>query len=580
VTNEVTIITKHDPLTPADGPVALLLESAPDAVLPFPQDSSTGLAELLGPAAETKSLAWKLTQKLIANEPAFEGVNQLRVMEEIIIRALENIFHAIHLDRWLSNAGVAKCRFRAPSPWIERIRSIQAATGSKYSIDAPPAAALSLAQKVKRRVHNKGISGLSDSVVLGARRFFPNAARYLASLPSAKRARQRGGSWFYTTAYTFTNIGLAYEPFLPGPLNYLVDSSETGDSPLREKGREFYDIYAWGSPSDLPTKAALDELRRNLLLHLNSYSLSGDELVARAALLQTEAFRTYLHRILPLTCFHTRISAKFLDDVSPHTIVVGNAAFEGPLLQLARARGIPTVLLQHGILGDYYQLMDQPADSLLVRGDFWKEFVAEPMRQRTRVLNIPAEKLPEPNSSNGTGIILFLTSVEAALSHTHESDLRDILTRLLRAAATNGRRLIVRVHPMETVGYYRNIVDSISSDLNLRCDLEYSQGPGLEGILKNTAVAVTYSSTVFLECLRLGIPIISFHWHDFAYKSLIEQHGVFHFAKDLADLERLVAEGVAGRLKANSDYERFLAPTSSEELSAFFQSLTKKSANA
>jgi hypothetical protein len=577
VKNSVTVITKHDPLTPVEGRVALLLERAPDAALPFDSASSADLAELLGSPAATKSRAWQLTQKLIADEPPFEGVFQLHVMEEIIIRALENIFHAIHLDRWLVNVGVSECRFRGPSPYIERLRSIQAATRSQYSIVAPDAASLSITEKVKRRVRNKGVSGLADSLVLGARRFFPNAARYLAALPRAQRTQQRGGCWFYTTAYTFTNIGLAYEPHLPQPLRYLVDSSETGSAPLREHDREFYDIYAWASPSDLPGKSGISELRQKLLHGISAVSLQGDDAVARTALIQSDAFQTYLRRILPLTCFHSRISSKFLDEVTPEVIIVGNAAFEGPLLQLARSRGIPTVLLQHGILGDYYQLMDQPADTLLVRGEFWKEFVAEQMRGRTRVLNVPREKTSTKPSARNGGKILFLTSVEAALTNTHESDLRDILTHLLRVGGSSRRALVVRVHPMETVGYYRNIVEKIAAELNLRADVEYSQGSGLDTILENTAVAVTYSSTVFLDCLRRRIPIVSFDWHDFAYKSLIEQHGVFHFAKSLAELEQLVSDGVAGRLAANFDNERFLAPTSPEELGAFFYSLLGKS---
>jgi hypothetical protein len=428
---------------------------------------------------------------------------------------------------------------------------------------------------VKRRIQSRGFAGISDSFVLGVRRVFPNAARYLAAMPKARRPRRRGGWWFYSTAYTFTNIGLAYEPYVPRSLNYLIDGSETGDAPLRERGRVFFDIYAWASAADLPGKRTIGELRQRLLKQMSSVSLVSDENLARTVLLQSEVFRTYLQRILPLTCFHSRILAKFLDDVSPEAVVVGNGAFEGPLLQLARARGIPTLLLQHGILGDYYQLMDQPADTLLVRGEFWKEFVAERMRERTHVLNIPREAPASPRTGT-TGKILFLSSVDAALTHTHESDLYEIVERLLRVSVATRRTLVVRVHPMEPVGYYRAIVGRISAELKLTPDVEYSQGPGLDAVLVSTAVAVTYSSTVFLDCLRLGIPIVSFDWHDFAYKSLVEQHGVFHFAHDLAELESLVERATRGALSGSNDYDRFLASTSKEELREYFQSLVNK----
>jgi hypothetical protein len=577
MSDAITVITKLDPYTPVDARVIILLERAPDSKHPFSAALPAKLDELLGPPAQTKFRAWEITQKLISGEPAFEGVLQLHVMEEIIIRALENILYAIHLDRWLEQSGTTECRFRAPSPYIERLRAIQAVSGSRYSIIAPPSGSISLTQKVKRRIQNKGLAGIGDAFILGARRFFPNAARYLAAMPKARRPRKRGGWWFYSTAYTFTNIGLAYEPYLPHSLNYLVDSSETGDAPLRERGREFFDIYAWASTADLPGKSDLANLRRKLLKHIASASLDREGDLARTALLQSDVFKTYLERILPLTCFHSRILARFLDEVSPEAIIVGNAAFEGPLLQLARSRGIPTVLLQHGILGDYYQLMDQPAATLLVRGEFWKEFVAGHMRERTRILNIPRSNSPSQAEPDKPGKILFLTSVDAALTHTHESDLRDILERLLHVSGTANRTLIVRVHPMETVGYYRAMVERVSAELKLPMQVEYSQGAGLDSVLANTAVAVTYSSTVFLDCLRHGIPIISFDWHDFAYKSLIEQHKVFYFARDLADLESLAERALNGELPVSKDYDRFLAPTSKIEWSLVSKSLAQPS---
>lgn len=130
---------------------------------------------------------------------------------------------------------------------------------------------------------------------------------------------------------------------------------------------------------------------------------------------------------------------------------------------------------------------------------------------------------------------------------------------------------------METVGYYREVVERMSAQLQQMPRVEYSQGPGLDQILDKTAVAVTYSSTVFLDCLHRGIPIVSFDWHDFAYKSLIEHHRVFHFAKDLADLERMVGQALHGELAASKSYDQFLASTSQRELQQFFEGAVRKS---
>src|SRR5690242_1770931 len=138
MSDAITVITKLDPYTPVDGRVIILLERAPDSKHPFSAALPAKLDELLGPPAQTKFRAWEITQKLISGEAAFEGVFQLHVMEEIIIRALENILYAIHLDRWLEQSGTTECRFRAPSPYIDRLRAIQAVSRSRYSIVAPP----------------------------------------------------------------------------------------------------------------------------------------------------------------------------------------------------------------------------------------------------------------------------------------------------------------------------------------------------------------------------------------------------------------------------------------------------------
>src|SRR3569833_1592199 len=99
MSDAITVITKLDPYTPADGRVIMLLERAPDSKRTFSAALPAKLEELLGPPAQTKIRAWELPQKLISGEPAIEGVFQLHVMEEIIIRALEDILNAIHHER-------------------------------------------------------------------------------------------------------------------------------------------------------------------------------------------------------------------------------------------------------------------------------------------------------------------------------------------------------------------------------------------------------------------------------------------------------------------------------------------------
>jgi hypothetical protein len=102
----------------------------------------------------------------------------------------------------------------------------------------------------------------------------------------------------------------------------------------------------------------------------------------------------------------------------------------------------------------------------------------------------------------------------------------------------------------------------------------YSQGPGLDDLLARSAVAVTFCSTVFLDCLRYRVPIISFGWHDFSYKRQIEEYGVFHFCNSLGDLERLIGLALCGNLlEFSASAAPFLANTTDDEVSGALRRL-------
>ena len=143
-----------------------------------------------------------------------------------------------------------------------------------------------------------------------------------------------------------------------------------------------------------------------------------------------------------------------------------------------------------------------------------------------------------------------------------ECDLDEILSVMIVAAHETGRDLVIRVHPLEPVAYYRKRVGALLARDARTPTVSYSQGPGLDDVLCRAAVAVTFSSTVFLDCLRHGVPIVSFDWHDFSYRKQVELWGVFRFARDLAHLKLLIEDAVAGRLPPFKDNAApFLAAT-------------------
>jgi hypothetical protein len=104
----------------------------------------------------------------------------------------------------------------------------------------------------------------------------------------------------------------------------------------------------------------------------------------------------------------------------------------------------------------------------------------------------------------------------------------------------------------------------------------YSQGPGLDDVLERAAVAVTFSSTAFLDCLRHRVPIVSFGWHDFSYKHQLEEYGVFHFCDNLADLRQLIRLALQGELpEYSASVAPFLADSSEVEIERTLERLLR-----
>jgi hypothetical protein len=273
--------------------------------------------------------------------------------------------------------------------------------------------------------------------------------------------------------------------------------------------------------------------------------------------------------LLRIGILQARALARWLDAAQPELVVVGNSGWERDLLLQCRARGVPTVLLQHGTFGDFYQLMDEPVDAIVARGRFFRDFLSQASRRKSTVLNIPEPQPQLPVDRPGRDI-LFLTA-PYIFSSNDPRERGDIYLALLRVAARLGRTIIVRVHPLEDLRQRRREINALNRTLNPQARLEFSQGPGLSDVLDRSAVAVTYASTAFLDCLRRGIPIVSFGWCDFSYKRAIQQLGVFHFAHTLAELEQLVEQGLSGALPARSEMlPEFLAPTTSDELRHWF----------
>ena len=576
---ELTILQPGDSFEPIAGAVGLLFECAPDSQVCRRNPDALALPELIGDFDSVKRAASDLATRLLAGEPCMRGIAQLRIFEEVLIRELQSAFHTVHLSRRLTALGIRRCRFLKPSRFAQGLVDMNRDLALDLELAVPgdrlrPPIAGSLANSWRRLTQARFTgSSLRGELGLALNRIDPFRRRR-ALLP--RRLRKRGGLWFYSTAYTFTQIGLLYEPYFASPFEFLVESATTGGRPLRESGRAFVGVYEFASWADAPTKRELGDAVEALTAHLDSVPLQGDDSLARAILVRSDFMRTFLDHLLPLGLFSTRLFERWIERARPDALVVGNPVFEGYALHVARQRGIPTILLQHGILGDFCQFVDPPADHYVVRGEFWKEFLAPTARRRASVLNPSPAAGVEVAALAGRTTLVFVSAPYSAQQFYAESDLDEILGVLIAAAYETGRELVIRVHPLERVAYYRARAGHLLARMSPAAQVSYSQGPGLDELMRRAIVAVTFSSAVFLDCLLHGVPIVSFDWHDFSYRTQIERWGAFHFARDLSHLGMLIRDAVAGRLLPFSkNAEPFLAASPAAMLRSELARLTR-----
>jgi len=583
VTGTITLLSGSTQLHSGQGSLGLLFECAPDAAVHRMYPGTLALDELIGDREQIKTKAAALARTLLEAEPEHRGIRQLSVFEELVIRELQYLLHVKHLHDSLIARGFTSCVFPQAHRFAGLLTMYAAAQGSALTVQSVVA------------TETRGISSLQRSWQRLCKSRFSKPAlgneweQVMTRLdPWQRRKRwlpqprvQQQGVWFYSTAWTFTRIGLLYEPFFPQPFNYLIDNPHTGGLPLAAQGRPFIAPACFGRHDMEPSARELHMVRTALRSHLQRVPLDEDEAVVRDAYLASEAFATFMDRLLPAGLFQTSLFERFIRIARPAALVTGNPVFETYALVAARKAGIPTFLLQHGILGDFCQFVDPPVDHYIVRGNFWAAFLAKSARQRALILN-PPESVPV--ASSGIALrrsVLFLTTPYMLQELLDDSDLEDIIAVLLKLCAEQQAELIIRVHPLEAVGTYQNVVSKFATGTGDKVQVTYSQGAGMETLLQRAAVAVTYASTAFLDCLRHQVPIVSFDWHDFSYKRQIGEAGVFHFSQDLVHLGTLTRQALQQQLPAYpGTTQDFLAPTAPADLRQQLHALIRQDAGA
>jgi hypothetical protein len=103
---------------------------------------------------------------------------------------------------------------------------------------------------------------------------------------------------------------------------------------------------------------------------------------------------------------------------------------------------------------------------------------------------------------------------------------REVLPSLARLAAENGRKLIIKLHPFESVRQRSRLIKRVLS-IEHQQNLEICSGPLSRDLLLQTWFGITIESSTVLDCALQGVPCFLCEWLVLNPYGYVQQYGRF-----------------------------------------------------
>jgi hypothetical protein len=369
------------------------------------------------------------------------------------------------------------------------------------------------------------------------------------------RRDEKGGRWFYSSYVNFTRALVRHLPRFEGETIWAVNRYDAARE-IPPEARWYY-LCEFGKPTDGDAKK---DFIRNMKEH---FAFQPEEKAGfpLQSFTSCDADVAYLlNRLLPASLAETDLLYSFLQQTSPEILWVADQwGSENLLLQVARTFTIPAHQVQHGVLHRFFPFSPLYSDRFWVWGDFWKRALPEREREKVQVVNpglalSPAKACPEGLAKK---TILFLTSpIHLGILWNRDMVLQEFV-RLLEGLLGNGHAALVRVHPAEALEFWRNPVERKFG--RIPPGVSFSKEEPLTEVLEKTDLAVMFFSTVFLNCLASGIPVMALRWYPHIWMEPLAHEGLIHMGQDIGEVLNWVdtaRRAPGGKMKA----EKLLAP--------------------
>ena len=207
------------------------------------------------------------------------------------------------------------------------------------------------------------------------------------------------------------------------------------------------------------------------------------------------------------------------DENNPYTRI--------PVL-LARSRGTPTVFCDHGALNMSFAVREPCSGIYLVRGEMARDYLL-------RISQLPSERVVVGAAGEAGHVITVSGDRDCIVVFSEAYELfggrvedfyREIFPRLCSTARDTGRRVVLKLHPFESVPARRRVLQKVLSAEDVR-SVEIISGPLTSELMERVWCGITVESSVACDCALQGVPCFLCHWFESSWYEYGRQFAKF-----------------------------------------------------
>lgn len=222
-------------------------------------------------------------------------------------------------------------------------------------------------------------------------------------------------------------------------------------------------------------------------------------------------------------CFST-------DDSNPYTRI--------PLL-LAQKRKLPSVACHHGALDFMMAVKTISSDVYFTKSEMEYDYLRRVCRvpvQNMAVagLSRPATQIPAKFANNKQQQwLVFFSEPFNAMHWRADSVYRDLLPRFLKVAEQCGLKMVFKLHPFESAGAFRRLLQSLPAGQAGARNSLIIAGTPTDEFWTHMNCAIAIQSTVAIECAERGIPVFLCNWLRDPWSEYVQQFERFGIGRVL-----------------------------------------------